>query len=195
MARSFHTAALLKNGKVLVVGGSTNWQWNTIASGATSTAELYDPATGKWSMTGAMSTRRVLHSMTFLPDGRVLVAGGFDASNSVASAELYDPQTETWSPVGEMNSPHMGHVAVLLSNQTVLVVGGTTVWESHASPELYNLNEGKWQPLGPPIAASYGVTATVLPDGSVLIAGGRISPTLACFANVELYIPPGVAPH
>jgi hypothetical protein len=57
-----------------------------------SSAELYNPTSGTWTVTNAMSTARGSHTATLLTNGQVLVAGGFKANgNSTARAELYDP--------------------------------------------------------------------------------------------------------
>src|SRR5215470_18781353 len=88
--RALHTATLLLDGKVLVVGGLYSGR------NPTATAELYDPSTGSWYPTGSMSGPRSRHTATLLSDGRVLVVGGRDQSGeAVASAELYDPHTDT----------------------------------------------------------------------------------------------------
>src|SRR5436190_2355296 len=68
-ARSRHTATLLPNGKVLVAGGNHG-------HAASSSAELYDPATGTWTVTGSMGTARLRHTATLLRTGKMLVAGG-----------------------------------------------------------------------------------------------------------------------
>jgi len=83
-----HTAVLLANGKVLVSGGN-----NQTVNGATplASAELYDPATGKWSATGSMSNARAGHTSTVLHNGKVVNAGGSDAVNELDSAEMYTP--------------------------------------------------------------------------------------------------------
>ncbi len=83
-----HTATLLANGKVLVVGGGTP------GNRLTDSAELYDPATGQWSATGSLITPRFRPIAVRLANGKVLVAGGYDGS----SAEIYDPDTGAWSP-------------------------------------------------------------------------------------------------
>jgi hypothetical protein len=61
-------------------------------------------ASDTWTTTGSMSAGHFYHTATLLPNGNVLVAGGFDASTTpLASAELYDPNTGTWSVTGSMN--------------------------------------------------------------------------------------------
>src|SRR5215469_1105550 len=67
--RSGHTATLLPSGKVLIAGG-----W--VGHGGTDSAELYDPATGKFTVIAKMTLRRGRPSATLLPDGDVLIAGG-----------------------------------------------------------------------------------------------------------------------
>ena len=86
--RSYHTATLLPNGKVLVAGGQTNL--NGLVS-----AEWYDPAAGTWRNTGSLGTARGRHTATLLTNGLVLVAGG---NPTTASSELFNPATGTWSP-------------------------------------------------------------------------------------------------
>ena len=95
-----HTATLLFNGKVLVAGGANFTGAYPSLFATLADAELYDPATGTWTATGAMTIPRQYHTATLLPDGQVLVAGGTsdvytgsepDRYNSLSSAELYDP--------------------------------------------------------------------------------------------------------
>jgi hypothetical protein len=69
IGRVLHTATLLPNGKVLVAGGDNG-------GGILSSAELYDPASGTWSVTGSLNTARRSHTATLLPNGKVLVEGG-----------------------------------------------------------------------------------------------------------------------
>ncbi len=97
--RGWHTATLLPNGSVLVVGGVTA---DAVKSYPLASAELYDSATRTWSATGYLNTSpRSSHTATLLPNGKVLVAGGSDSSSvTSASAELYDPATGTWTFTG-----------------------------------------------------------------------------------------------
>ena len=87
--------------------------------------ELYDPTSGTWSATGSLADARVGHTATLLLNGKVLVAGGYNAASLVlASAELYDPATGTWSETGSLATARSSHTATLLPNGIVLVAGG-----------------------------------------------------------------------
>ena len=162
--RAYHTATLLPNGKVLVAGGLDSG-WNV-----TTSAELYDPATGTWTATGSMTTARYLHTATLLPNGKVLVAGGYNGS-ILSSAELYDPATGTWTTNGAMTTAREYHTATLLPNGKVLVAGGYNSGGSLSSMELYDQATGTWTATSAMSTACEYDTATLLPNGKVLVAG------------------------
>ena len=93
---------------------------------------------GTWSSTSSMATARKYHSATLLPDGKVLVAGGYGSSGILASAELYDPASGTWSSTGSMATARTDHSATLLPGGKVLVAGGGNDSGALASAELYD---------------------------------------------------------
>ncbi|MCP3136955.1 hypothetical protein LXT23_06375 [Pyxidicoccus sp. QH1ED-7-1] len=142
ISRAGHTATLLTSGKVLVTGGFT-----VIKESPTSgmyftryldTAEVYDPATGTWSSTGSLATKRGAHTATLLPSGKVLVTGGnMGGSGSLATTEVYDPETGTWSQASSLTTGRYTHTATLLPSGKVLVVGGSGKDGSLATAELY----------------------------------------------------------
>jgi N-acetylneuraminic acid mutarotase len=180
-----HTATLLPNGKVLVVGGHHQESSTTLA-----TAELYDPATGTWSSTGSMATGRLNHTATLLPNGKVLVAGSYSYYyGSLASAEVYDPETGTWSSTGSMATPRYDHTATLLPNGKVLVAGGYGYYSSLAGAEVYDPATGTWSSAGSMASSRHEHTATLLPNGKVLVAGGYSYSYSNSLATAELYDP------
>jgi hypothetical protein len=170
-ARSFYTATLLSNGKVLIVGGTDG------TTGPLASAELYDPLTGVFTLTGSMNTAREGHTATLLNSGMVLIAGG-----GLPSAELYNPTNGTFTPTGSMNTS--GNTATLLNNGMVLIAGGGL-----ASAELYNPTTGAFTLTGSMNATRNGNTATLLNTGMVLIAGGQGSIGGPELASAELYNP------
>lgn len=169
--RADHTATLLLNGKVLVVGNGI--------------AELYDPAAGTWSATGSPTNVRSLHTATLLVNGKVLLAGGNGTTTALTSAELYDPAAGTWSTTGTLTTGRSQHTATLLPNGKVLVAGGLNNGPVKTA-ELYDPAAGTWTVTAPLAAARGGHTATLLPSGMVLVAGGGYSTPLN---SAELYDP------
>ena len=115
----FHAPAGLK--RLLVAGLAV------LLLGVLTALPALASGSGTWTLTGSMNTARDGHTMTLLPNGQVLVAGGFDTSlNILASAELYNPATGKWILTGSMNVSRIGGTATLLSNGQVLVAGGQT---------------------------------------------------------------------
>ena len=118
------TGTLLRDGRVLVVGGHS-------PTAVQASAELYDPATGRWTLTGSLRTPRRNHTATLLADGTVLVAGGSNSSGWPRSAELYDPARGRWRRAAAMTTAREHATATLLGNGRVLVAGGGNPSAAH----------------------------------------------------------------
>jgi hypothetical protein len=121
-AHADHTATLLADGHVLIAGGSN--RPNTARNSVTSIAEIYDPATRAFALTGPMQTPREFHQAVLLNNGEVLVAGGDDTLHVLASTELYDPTSGTFATGPTMSVPRSNFVATPLGNGDVLLAGG-----------------------------------------------------------------------
>jgi hypothetical protein len=173
------TETLLPNGKVLFAGGLDN------ADNSVSSTELYDPATNKFAppaSTPVMNAARFDATATLLPNGQVLIAGGFGNSPDVsASTELYDSATNKFAPAAStpiMNTGRGGATATLLTSGKVLIAGGGAGGISiipFSSAELYDPQTNKFAPpASTPVMNTprTDATATLLPNGKVLIAGG-----------------------
>lgn len=167
VAREFHTATLLDDGRVLITGGVSS-------SRVLSTAEVFDPATDTFRTTGSMSAFRDHHTATLLPDGRVLiVGGGGEGYASSKSADLYDVATGNFHATGSMREGRWLHTASLLLDGRVLVVGGRSPRDSvYRTAEMYDARTGTFRPAGSMRDGRQQHTTTVLPDGRVFIAGG-----------------------
>ena len=172
VARYAHTATLLANGEVLVAGGDNS----TVGSSSLASAELYNPATGAWTLTGSMNVPRESHQAVRLQNGQVLVAGGQNSSGTLASAELYNPSTGTWAATGSMKTARSRFSLTLLPNGKVLAVQGT-------SAELYDPGKGNWSKTGSPTSSVGGPYAALLQNGKVLAIGESLN------SPSELYNP------
>jgi N-acetylneuraminic acid mutarotase len=170
--RQFAVATVLKNGNVLVAGGFNNCDDDFCSD--TRTAELYNPATGKWSRTGSMHAAREQFGATLLRGGQVLVEGGLNeggfsgVQRTYSSAELYNPATGTWSLTAPMAVKRVGQTATLLRNGWVLVAGGGT-----STAEIYEPQRAIWVSPGSMSTIRSHAAAALLPDGHVLVTGGN----------------------
>ena len=156
ISRSGHTATILENGRVLVVGGHT--------PAYTNSCELYDPITDTWAAAASLATAHAFHTATPVASG-VLIAGG-----EADTAEHYKPETG-WSAAGTLiHGTRDDHTATKLPSGRVLVVGGVIDFTAASTCELYDPVLNQWSEA-PPSSISYGHTATLMNDGRVMIVG------------------------
>ncbi|MDP9177327.1 MAG: hypothetical protein M3O61_06570 [Gemmatimonadota bacterium] len=135
-----------------------------------------------------MTTQRAAHTATLLPDGKVLVAGGFSGDeNSLASAEVFDPMKSAFSFTGNMTAARAGHTATLLPDGKVLIAGGYN-GDYLASAEVYDPATRAFSPTAGMVTGRSGHVATLLNNGKVLLAGG-VGTGWTFLADAELYDP------
>jgi hypothetical protein len=180
-SRVSHTATLLTNGEVLVVGGIVGFNCS-VAAGCqaiyTATAELYNSFTGQWRTTGSMTMPRARHGATLLQNGQVLVAGGDGSNASGTSAELHDPSKGTWKATGSMPVNAVSP-ATLLQDSRVLIIDA----QGNAG-ELYHPSTGQWTLTANMYAfGNTGASTALLPNGDVLIYGNHFPSYASQFYN------------
>ena len=178
-----HTAGAVDNHAIplIHVAGGQNAAFTTLSS-----AELYNPTTGKFTPTGSMHQPRAYHTASHLLTQKTLIAGGQYNSTILASAELYDPNTGTFALTGKMSIPRVHHTATFLADGRVLIAGGGSlvgncIGCSVASAEIYDPNSGVFTPVGNMHFARRGHVAVQIQsnticgtpyDYCVLVAGG-----------------------
>lgn len=187
-ARMGHTATVLPDGKVLIAGGAVSADQSFVPSNG---AEIYDPSTGAFAVTGNMLFGHVCQQAVLLGNGKVLIVVGSGANGGPSNSELYDPATGTFAPAGtyatntfDFNTCQ-GGVAALLPDGKVLIV-----WEgTHA--EIYDPDAGSFTATATPRSAQYfddGLpAAALLLNGQVLVAGG--ADVWEMYASAESYDP------
>jgi len=183
-ARESHTGTLLLNGQVLVTGGLGK---KGFLEPVLDSAELFDPISDTWSVTGKLAAARTRHRATRLGDGKVLIAGGItsDLSTRLSSAELYDPDSGQFSSTGSMHARRSDQLAVQLLDGRVLVTGGNDGINGLASAEIYDPATGTWTLTGNLNLTRAAPVGAVLQSGQVLIMGGNTS----AYQSAELYDP------
>jgi N-acetylneuraminic acid mutarotase len=186
---------LLPDGRILHVGGTNTTGVDGSASVFHATAEIYDPATGTWTATGSLTTEgRALHTLARLPDGKLLVTGGWNGSAALSSAEIYNPATGTWTATGSMITARANHRDQVLFDGRILITGGfNSSGTPIASAEIYTYNTqtgtGTFSPTtGPMAAARYGHRTDNVGAGKVLVTGGFGAGGVA-LASSELFNP------
>lgn len=197
--REGHKAVLLKDGRVLILGGATckNEMWvgriQKMCGGTTNTAEVYSPKTGKFKRVGNMHVQNSEFTATLLNDGKVLIVGSYE-SRKPNNSELFNPDTNKFENTAPLNIQRSRYfTATLLKDGRVLIVGGmkeklnSLKSEILKEAEIYNPQTGKFTPTGTLNTPRFGHGAILLNDGKVLILGGATKGKY--LSSAELYNP------
>jgi Immunoglobulin domain/Galactose oxidase, central domain len=173
--RTGHSATLLENGKVLIVGGLNG-------QGPIDRSELFDPGTRSLNLSAQSITPRTSHNAIKLADGRVLISGGYN-TRALRSSEIYDPATDSFVAGPRMKRARRGHSATLLPDGRVLIIGG----DRRGSAELLDPAAGRFTSVPGRMVARRAFHSSVLLDnGRVLVVGGRGSNNQA-LASAEIF--------
>jgi hypothetical protein len=183
--RRGQAATLLPDATVLIAGGGDTSIAPAWSVSHTSGAELYDPATNTFSATGSMAVNREGHSATVLPDGTVLVTGGWTyLIGSTDTAEIYHPRVLIPSPVlFSLSGDGHGQGAIWhTANGEAASPGSPAVAGEVLSMYTINLIEGA---VIPPQVAIGGQLAEILYFGD--------APGYPGYSQVNFKMPEGVA--
>lgn len=189
-ARASHTITLLADGRAFIAGGFAG---NDREAFPFHTTELFDPTTNRFIKGPMMLQGRSGHTTTLLPDGRVLIAGGWtDAAGTFGNAEIDDPSGSRRPEALTLITARAGHTATTLRDGRVLIVGGVDRNDVElATAELFDPKTGTFKPAGEMSIARAAHTATLLGDGRVAIVGGGNGryPNMNVQRSVEIYDP------
>lgn len=179
-SRVNHSATLLPDGRVLVVGGMDD------GFHPLRTVEVFKPETNRWSAASEMREARTEHSAALLKDGRVIVTGGMNENlELIGTTEIFDPDTGKWTEHASMRTVRRGHFTLTLNDGRVAVVGGVgqtlgglgilaniSAVGALLSTEIYDPQTDTWSRASDMREGHSGGLAVLLKDGRVLIAGG-----------------------
>lgn len=168
--RATHQLVATGKGQLLAIGGCV--RAGCEAGPASATVDIIDAATMELSGTGHLLAGRIQPSAAALPDGRVLVLGGWVEGRVSASTEIFDPATGRSTAGPAMKAPRNAPAIARLADGRILIAGGYDGANVRADAEIFDPASGRLTVVGALGTARSGATATLLADGRVLVAGG-----------------------
>lgn len=166
--------------QLYVLGGRNREQ------GPLDLVEMFDTWHGHWVKCPNMSAKRAGCTAADLPDGRVLVVGGYDergiVEGTLATCEVFDPHTQSWdSAVAPLSRPRWGHGSATVGGQ-VYAVGGCSLrtgapaqdafMETLTSCEVYDVAANQWSPCPSLCVARAGCRLVSLGERYLAAVGG-----------------------
>ena len=163
----------------------------TAGGSATNSAELFDAALNTWTAVSLMVQPRARHTMSQLPDGSVLIAGGANVNGPVALLEIFSASSNSFAPSATLATARTSHAAAMLPDGRVLITGGTAVgsdggMQTLGSTEIFDPATTTVSAGPTLITARSGHTATTTLNGLVVVIGGSSSSVSGAGAAAEL---------
>jgi large repetitive protein len=192
-ARAGHRAALLDDGRVLVVGGGDGVGYScaaihpncTIAT-SVGTAEIYDPKSGTWKDTGSLAQPRLAFSLNVTPEGVVAAGGGAD-NMGLESVEIYDPAKGTWRGGPSLDGQRLYQSTTVIADTLVVAGGKIANVMPITSVDLLGKQADSWKPGAPLDEARTGASFVTLPSGNALMVAGNDQLGTQFLAEAALY--------
>ncbi|MFS4460459.1 leucine-rich repeat domain-containing protein [Bdellovibrio sp. HCB2-146] len=211
--RSQHTATLLNDGRVLIVGGYTDISSSAVRTKNISAAvDIYNPNTNSFESFPSLMLPRAEHTATALPDGRVLIVGGFAGQRMTDIIEVLDPHSRTLTSFEEpLQVGRSSHTATLLADGRILIAGGYK-WEKRTEGgelrlalapvgalEIIDPLEESSNSVAENLSEARGaINAWLTKDGRVMLIGGETQGTIftdlqvgfkSASAHIEIFDP------
>lgn len=191
--RAGHRAALLDDGRVLVVGGgskvgypcASNHPACTVAE-SIGTAEIYDPATGEWNATGALRLPRLAFALSATPAG-VVASGGAAANRGLESVEIFDRTAGTWRDGPALTGQRLYHAAVVLDGKLVVAGGKIANVTPVTSVDVLDESAVAWKKGASLDQPRTGASFVRLPSGRALLVAGNNQTGERFLAESALY--------
>jgi Kelch motif len=182
--RAAHSATLLRSGEVLIAGGCSIDSCELDARGAET--ELFDPSTGRFRPGPRLRRPRVGHAAFRIPDGRVVIAGGWHGTQPTASTEIYDPARNSITSGPAMTSPRGGLTVTPLGGGRFLVACGEDGRRPLASAEIFDASSMRFRRTGSMGSPRFAHAAAPLGRDLVLVTGGGDARDLV-LSTTEVY--------
>lgn len=194
-ARAGHRAVLLDDGRVLVVGGGNKVGYscadihpNCTIADSIGSAEIYDPATGVWTTTGALAQPRIGFDLHLTPTG-VVASGGGAKNQGLTSVEIYDVAAGTWRSGPSLQGQRLYHSAALLGGKLVVAGGKIANVAPITSVDILDDTASKWMAGAELKEARTGASFIPLPSGKGLLVAGNDQLGTQFLAAAALYDP------
>lgn len=187
--RATHQMVAAGEGRLLAIGGCV--RSGCEAGPASATVDVIDAQSMEMVGSGSLLVQRIQPSAAALPDGRVLVFGGWVDGRVSATTEIFDPATGKSRAGPAMAVPRNAPAFVRLADGRILIAGGYDGSDVRSDAEIFDPTTGRLTATGPLATARSGATATLLTDGRVLMVGGGRpdrAPTRA-LASAEIFDP------
>ncbi len=181
-----HAVRLLQDGRMIFVGGADQ----EVYGPGIKQVKTLDPVQNIWTIQSDINDYRWYPTMTQLPDGELLIAGGGGLNNPVRvkTSETMDPTTLRWSPAGDIEiGNEVSPVALLYTGEVLM---------TNRPPQLYNPTTRQWHRAADfiqgnriPNGDHSDHEIALLPDGRVVAIGYKSFTPGSLGSIVEIYDP------
>jgi N-acetylneuraminic acid mutarotase len=192
--RAGHNAVALDDGRVLVVGGGDRVGYpcasghaNCMIATSIGTAEIYDPATGAFSTTGALAQPRLAFTLDRLGDGRVVAAAGAAENRGLTSVEIFDPRAGTWSKGPPLEGQRLYHASAVLDGSLVVVGGKIANVAPLTATDVLDASANAWRRAASVNIPRTGAKLVPLASKHGLLVGGSNQLANQTLADARLY--------